>query len=338
MQHPALPLIDDALFIDNSSLERFTTCPRSAEYYICNKRESSEDRVALGFGKRIHTILETRYKFHPNVVPPRLSADVGGAEVGTGARMFAAAQAAFADFLPPTEEEYRNFSTATDLITAYNNHYPIEAFEVLQLPSGLPAIEVPFAVPLGEITVNSPMWVRSPKGEVAEKQVGTIKIIWTGKIDLIYRREGRIYIMDHKTTSMMGPNYFKEFDLSSQVYGYLWAAAKLLNQPIAGFIVNALAVRKQTKTGKRFEFERYPIPGDDFLVAEWIEDTLHIISDFIEMAKRAYFPKHTKWCVGKYGLCPYIQVCQLPEHSKETILMSGNFKTVEWDPLNPNAP
>lgn len=338
MLNPALPLIDDALFIDNSSLEKFTTCPRSAEHYICHKRESSDERVALGFGKRIHTILESRYRFHPNVIAPRSEQGLGETEIGTGPRMFAAASAAFSDFTPEGEGEYRNFSTAVDLISAYNDHYPIEAFEVLQLPNGLPAIEVPFAVPLGEITVNSDMWVRSPTGEVSKNFVGTIKIIWTGKIDLIYRREGRIYIMDHKTTSMMGPNYFKEFDLSSQVYGYLWASAKLLNQPIAGFVVNALAIRKQTKTGKRFEFERYPVPGDDFLVAEWVNDTLHIVSDFIEMAKREYFPKHTKWCVGKYGLCPYVQVCSLPDHSKEVILMSGNFKRVEWDPLNPNSP
>jgi hypothetical protein len=335
MKH-AIPLIDDALFIDNSTLERFTTCPRSAQYYVCAKRESSDEKVALGFGKRIHTILEERYRFHPNVIPADLPR-TETSEIGTGMRMVATATAAFADWTVG-EEEYRNYSTAVDLITAYNNHYPVEAFEVLTLPNGRPAVEVPFAVPIGEVAIDADMWVRNPDGSVVNRYVGTIKVVWTGKIDLIYRRESRIYIMDHKTTSMMGPSYFKEFDLSSQVYGYLWAASKLLNQPIAGFIVNALAVRKQTPKGKRFEFERYPVPADDALIAEFVEDVLHDVSDFIEMCKREYLPKHTKWCVGKYGACPYTQVCALPPHSREIILMSGNFKTVEWDPLNPNSP
>ena len=332
-----IPLIDDALFIDNSSLERFTTCPRSAEYYICRKRESSDERVALGFGKRIHRMLEARYEFHPNVIPaefPRTDTS----EVGTGQRMLARAQQVFADW-SVGEEEHRNFSTAVDLITSYNAHYPIEAFEVLRLPNGKPAIEVPFAVPIGELEVNRELLVRNPDGTITLRYVGTIKVMWTGKIDLIYKREGRIYIMDHKTTSMMGPSYFREFDLSSQVCGYLWAVSKLLgNVAVAGFIVNALAIRKQTKTGKRFEFERYPVPADDSLIAEFVEDVLHDVSDLIEFASRGYFPKHTKWCVGKYGPCQYAQISSLPPHSRELMLMSGNFKTVEWDPLNPDAP
>lgn len=334
--HP-LPLIDDALFIDNSSLEKFTTCPRSAQYYICSKRESSDERIALGFGKRIHTILEARYKHNVNVIQAGPD-DIPGItpEIGTSARMFATAQAAFADFSAP-EEEFRNFSTAIDLITAYNAYHPIEAFEVVKLPDGRPAIEVPFAVPLGEIEVKHELLVRAPDGTVSSKYIDKLKIIHTGKIDMLFRREGRIYIMDHKTTSMMGPGYFKEFDLSSQVMAYIWAASTLLGQPVSGFVVNALAVRKQTKTGKRFEFERYPIPADQDLVNEWVEDTLYICSDMVEMAKRGYFPKHTKWCVGKYGTCPYAQVCILPRHSRETMLMSGNFKRVEWDPLNPNS-
>jgi hypothetical protein len=330
----ALPLIDDALFIDNSSLERFTTCPRSAEYYICNKRESSDSRIALSFGKAIHTILEARYKHNSNVV----TRVPGISDHDTSELMLAAAKGAFADWPFDDPEEYRNFSTAVTFIEKYNAHYPMEGFEIVKLPDGRPAIEVPFAVPLGELDINGDLTVRNPDGTIITKHFDKLKVVWTGRIDLIYRREGRIYIMDHKSTSMMGPQYFKEFDLSSQVYGYLWAASTLLNQPVAGFIVNALAFRKPTPKGKPYEFSRYPVPADDSLIQEWQQDTMFILSDFVEMAKRGYFPKHTKWCVGKYGVCSYAPICGLPPHQRQIMLGSGNYKTVQWNPLDNTSP
>lgn len=331
----ALPLIDDALFIDNSSLERFTTCPRSAQYYICNKRESSDERIALSFGKAIHKILEARYKHNPNVV----TKVPGISEHDTNEIMLAAARDAFADWKNDDAEEFRNFSTAVTFIEKYNSHYPMEGFEVLRLPDGNPAIEVPFAVPLGELEINGPLLVRNPAGDIAEKEFSTLKIIWTGRIDLIIKREGNIFLMDHKTTSMMGPQYFKEFDLSSQVYGYVWAASKLLNTRISGFLVNALAFRKPTPKGKPYEFQRYPVSVDTSLVSEWVDDCLHIVSDFIEQARRGYMPKHTKWCVGKYGPCPYIPICSLPpQGGREIMLSSGNYKDVLWNPLDNTSP
>ena len=333
--HP-LPLIDDALFIDNSSLERFTTCPRSAQYYICNKRESSDERIALSFGKAIHKILEARYKHNPNVV----TKIPGVTSVSTEELMLSAAKDAFATWSDENPEEFRNFSTAVTFIEKYNTHYPMEGFEILQLPSGGPAIEVPFAVPLGALQIDGDLAVRSPDGTVAVRHFDTLKIVWTGRIDLIIIKRGdSIFLVDHKTTSMMGPQYFKEFDLSSQVYGYLWAASRLLGKPIAGFLVNAMAFRKPTPKGKPYEFQRYPVPADDGLVAEWAVDTMHIVSDFVEMAKRGYMPKHTKWCVGKYGLCPYVPICGLPpSQSRELLLMSGNYKTVQWNPLDNTSP
>jgi hypothetical protein len=330
-----LPLIDDALFLDNSSLERFTTCPRSAEYYICNKRESSDERIALAFGKAIHKILEARYRHNPNVV----TKVPGISTTDTNDIMLAAARDAFADWKNEDPEEFRNFSTAVTFIEKYNTHYPMEGFEILRLPDGSPAIEVPFAVPLGSLTIDGEIPVRLPTGEVTSRHLSTLKIIWTGRIDMIVKRGDAIFLVDHKTTSMMGPQYFKEFDLSSQVYGYIWAASTLLGKPVSGFLVNALAFRKPTPKGKPFEFQRYPVPADIGLVGEWVNDTLHIVSDFVEMAKRGYFPKHTKWCVGKYGPCPYSPICSLPPSpSRELLLNSGNYKAVQWNPLDNTSP
>lgn len=301
-----LPLIDDALFIDNSSLERFTTCPRSAQYYIEKKREGIEEREGLGFGKRIHQILEARYMLHPNVLDPE-----------TGNAMRSTAERVFADWVPG-DGSFRTLSTAMGFIDAYNATYPVEAFHTLDLPNGRKGVEVPFAIPLCSLDVEG----------------HPIKVIWTGRIDLIYKREERVYIMDHKTTSMMGPTYFKEFELSSQVFGYVWAVQKLLGVTIDGFCVNALAFRKPTKTGKALELLRHIVPIDQSLVAEWEHDTQTIIGDLVNNAVRNDWPKHTKWCVGKYGVCEYAAICGLPTNQRDVLLQSNMFRDVTWSPLS----
>lgn len=308
-----LPLVDDALFIDNSSLERFTTCPRSAFYYISKRREGAEDREALGFGKRIHEILDARYRFHPNVIPDEAS--TGITVPGTTTRMVQRADAVFSDWTPE-EGSFRTYATALNFIAEYNAMYPVEAFSVAVLPDGRPGVEIPFALPLCTLEADR-----------------VIKVVWTGRVDLLYKREDRYYIMDHKTTSVLGPTYFKDFELSSQVFGYVWAMQKLLGCVIDGFCVNALAFRKPTKTGKSLELLRHIVPIDQALVEEWEHDTQTIVSDLVNMSQRSDWPKHTKWCVGKYGVCEYAPICALPPANREVLLHSGAYRDVTWSPL-----
>ena len=318
--HP-LPLVGNALLLDNSSMEKQTTCPRSAQYYICDRRESTDERTALTFGGIIHKALECRYQDLSKPPSEVLSA------------MLASNAVEFEKWQAP-EDDYRNYSMACQVCEEYLQHYPIEEFTVLRKPDGSPAVEVPFAVPLGELSIGGELLVFRPGEAPHLEHFDKLPVVWTGRIDVLYESQGRVYIMDHKTTSMMGPSYFKEFELSSQVYGYVWAASKLLNRSDYGFCVNALAIRKATKTGKGNEYIRNIVSLDQSLLEEWLVDTLHIVSDFVEMARREYFPKHTKWCVGKYGVCPYMTICSLPTAQREVMLMSSLFKTVEWSPLN----
>ncbi len=134
---------------------------------------------------------------------------------------------------------------------------------------------------------------------------------------------------------MMGPSYFREFDLSSQIKGYGWAVRETLGQTLEGFIVNALGIRRPTKTGKAFEFQRYTVRFTDVDLNEWKEDTLHVISTFLAHCAEGYLPRHTKWCVAKYGECQYYNVCVLPSEHRATMLASGDYKDVTWNPLNP---
>lgn len=305
-------------FIDNSSTERFDTCARSAELYLSKRKEGNTDKPALAFGKIIHKCLEHRYR-----------------NLGVGTQslvhdLIDIAQREFSKYTPP-DGDYRNFAMAVDTIRHYADTYPFEPFELATLDDR-PAVEIPFAVPLCSINIDHPMAMWDGD-TVVTRHITTIHVVWKGKIDMAVRLNSKLYGLDHKTTSMMGPSYFNDFILSGQIYGYSWALEKLLGELPYGFLINALGIRAPTKTGKKLEFTRYTVLIQQELIDEWYTDTTHKLADFFEMARRGYFPKQTKWCAGKYGMCEYHSVCTLTGPIRDTMLGTNLFKPVTWDPL-----
>lgn len=315
-----LPLIDgDTLLIDNSSLERFSTCPRSAEYALCRQLKPTGEKSALKFGGIIHKLLELRYRagesmYAQSPTVEKAMLELADEEFNGKTTIQPDGTLVETPGWSPPEDDFRTYSTAIGFIKRYGEDYPFEPFDIVKFPDGKPFIEVPFALPLGI--------------------VGNVKVIWTGRIDLAYMSNGALYGMDHKTTSVMGPSYFSTFEISHQLYGYAWALEQILGTQVAGFVINALGIRRPTPKGKPFEFTRQLIPIQRGLLAEWKTDCLHLVADYIEMARRGYYPKATAWCVGKFGECPFKKVCTLDSaDQREVMLSSGEFEKNTWSPL-----
>lgn len=327
MNTPVLHLTDGALHIDNSSLERGTTCPRSFLYNFALKRQKAGPRPALDFGRIIHKALEVRYRnasHRPLAQIEATQLQILGQE--------------FETYIPP-EDDYRTYQLACEAIMAYNARYPVEDFEPAFDPQGQPLVETSFAVPLGFVVLDlkdgQSLTIQNNTQEpevVSGPCQLTIPVVWTGRIDLAYRREGRLYLMDHKTTSMMGPTFYQDFDLSHATHGYCFALERITGTPVSGYVINALGIRKPTRTGKGLEFERKSVFVQPELLEEWQQDTLEIVRTLLSYFVEGYFPKHTKWCVGKYGACEYFDVCTMPPASRDIILSSGNYKDVTWTP------
>ena len=327
-----LPLVDGhTLLIDNSSLEQFTTCPRAALYSVCRRRRTSAERVPLHFGGIMHKCLDVRYRTAP--APYEQSTVVESAMIATAGEEFV--------LWTPPEDEFRNYDRMVDLIHRYGQQYSFEPFNILAFPDGRPFIETPFAVPLGRIEVNADLLVQDlilqddiyvRSGPPTLRTVPFINILWTGRIDMAYSYSGGNYIMDHKSSSIA--TNMAEFEIAHQFYGYVWATEQILGQPINGIVINRIVVRKPTRTGEPFSFERKLISVQRGLVDEWVTDCLHIVADFVEMVRRSYMPKHTAWCVGKFGTCQFHQVCSLDSNDQREILLgSGEYEDNTWTPL-----
>jgi hypothetical protein len=243
--------------------------------------------------------------------------------------------------LPPSEGEWRNYNTFEAAIVGYVKRYPSEPFSVLEF-NGEKLVERAFEEHIGEIEVNAELAYEEGQlvaradmtAEPKKVFVRKLHIVWTGVIDLVTEQNGRLAIMDHKTSSIVGPSYYEQFQLSQQFIGYTRVASKLLDQRVDGALLNVIIGRKPTPSGKSLEFARQYYHYADHKLAEWQDDVLTLIADFVDRLKLGYFPKKTLWCTGKFGQCPYLSVCQLEPALRPELLFSDAFTNNTWNPLH----
>lgn len=353
------------LVIDNSSLEVFTTCPRSAFYKLVLRREAHARNAALTFGGAIHEGLE---KFLVRQYWEGLQSNPGADEVENQAIL------RFFTENPAPLDEYRTVTNALAVLAAYREraNMPDYSWEIQSDSSG-PIIERAFELPLGVVEVSDyiPMpWFNRDKNQILwlnevydehiksctyigagkpfEPFVSHIHIAWSGRIDAIARcgNPNTIRVVDHKTTSIMGDSFLQDFQISNQVLGYVWAARQLWpDLDVSAFCLNAIHFKKPTGTGAitapgprggpaALNFIRGYYEYSPARLDQWAENCLSIVSDFIHCLVRDFHPMHTKWCFGKYGRCQYHDVCVQDDPAvRQNMIMSDMFKGVTWNPV-----
>jgi hypothetical protein len=316
-------LVDNTLFIDNSRLEQFTTCPRQAQYAVIDRMTSSATKQALSFGEAMHLALELRYKL---IGHGPVTADLTSRQDWLLEEYF--------KVKPCPLEDHRNLGYGTQMMRDYNKFYPREDFTLLE-PMSLPID--PNLSSLTRPAGSGPYVVEQPFS-VYLGEVNGVKVVWTGRMDLPLEKDGNLYVMDHKTSSMGGDYFFQEFFNSSQLLGYCYATQKVLKRPVKGAIINAMFTRKITATGQGIGFQRAVIPFDQDRITEWQFNTLSVVGNFLQMVKDGFLPMHTKWCVHKYGRCQYWDVCTLSAEARDMMLNKTNaYIPDDWSPLRDRA-
>jgi hypothetical protein len=293
-----------SLFVDNSFIELITACPWKGFASGVLRRRLSSEQPALRFGGHIHAALAYRYRME--AFGKQWSEDIQTRILST---RFGAT--------PCETEDWRNLENAQAVIHAYNEKYLLETFDIQTGgPHNLPMVERPFACVAGEV-----------RGR---------KIIYTGRIDLLIRDGQQCFVVDHKTTSMLGDSYWKDLQMSEQQRGYCWAMREVTGEEPTGYLMNILACRKPTKTGKAIEFARQrfftKVPPDQ--LDEWHANMLDQVDMFLYHYERGCFPRyHSGHCVHKYGECQFYKVCELPPASRDAALASSAYTDNTWTPL-----
>lgn len=151
----------------------------------------------------------------------------------------------------------------------------------------------------------------------------TSTLTYTGRIDLLGEDEFGFFGCDHKT-SVYAPKA-KDYLLSPQFLGYLWALDQVTGKQIKRFMLNGFQITKTKKPED--SFFRFILNYSSWKKENWKAQVITLMQEIKN--KGGFFPNYFS-CIGKYGACQFYEACCLP-NPEDFILNSGLFeKRGEW--------
>lgn len=196
------------------------------------------------------------------------------------------------------------------ILTSYDKQYKDQPWELVKS-------ELTFSIPL------------SPKMD------------FVGRIDKIIKWNNCMWVVDHKTTSLLGASYFNMAEPNMQFVGYAYAAKKL-GYDIRGVIVDAILVAKgllpsDATTGTRKNpnltpFARYDVYYKQEHFDEWVSNVTHTREDIraCDEGVGAWYPNFE--ACTHFGECMYRRVCKEDIEIRKRIL-EMDYEIDMWDPL-----
>jgi hypothetical protein len=274
---------------DNSQLQTYKDCSeRYRLRYIegLKKIEEDHDEHDRNFGKAIHAGLEAYYK-----------------KEGLNK-----AKEAFSREYPvqlSQDDLAKTEANGLLLLEAYAKHYQEEdkSLEIL-------SIEVKDSFCLSSPSLTSP---DREAHKVRFAPLRSSSIDFLVKIDMVVRKQGCIYWVDHKTTGKtFNWSYWSRFEPNSQVTAYT-AYCQAKYGECSGGIINAIRfghrqrAYKGEAAGFYYEFQRQLFNRNSEQIKAWKQDTLRWIES-LETAK-AGGAEVWKKNEGQCGYCSYKPIC-----------------------------
>ena len=307
--------------IDNFALTMYQTCPSKYDLRINQGWTPMRRSGALGFGGAIHEGLAAWHR-------------------GEGlAKALYAIEASWPQNGPV--DDFRTKEKCLTVMMEYARKYPSETFKVVQGPSG-PLIEVPFTLDTG---MYLPCKLSFIKERIAEFGVAGScpgipleddmcnvcggrcePIEYGGIFDGVVEFSGSVYVLEHKSTSMLGSTYFRQFKPNNQVTGYAWAAAQMSGLPVGGAIINAIGVYKSGAT----KFERNITSRFPEEIIEWLDNVYMVCVQLKTSQLTNHWSKSTNACT-LYGMCEYHSVHELGRENERQKLLEQQYIKEHWD-------
>ena len=203
-------------------------------------------------------------------------------------------------------DELRTVENGLKMLEWYGKVYRHEPFKVLGKP------ELGFVFPLGDI-------------------------LWGGRMDLPVLWNGDLWIVEHKTTSILRGNYFNQFELDKQVTGYIMGAEAFLGKKCYGCLINAMQpwkeLKRPTYKSKKPEehFVRCPVTRSKALKERFTLNVNRIVRDILwcEENNEFYEAEKKDICFNYNYNCPYLDLCKYGEDER---LVEKEYTVVKWEP------
>lgn len=322
---PPLPLVKDnvlapngALIFDNSTLE-LLRCPRLLEYKWLRKRELVANKAGRNFGSTLHNGWAERYaRCLANAPKPD---DV--IAINESMRKWLEEN-------PQPSEDFRNFDHACKVMMEYNANYGNEPFRVLTNPkTNKPLVEASFCLDF-------------------DFEIDGHPVYYSGKIDTGIEDSNGVWSFDHKSAFQFGDTFTKQMQRDGGQMGYFWALWQVLGARPAGYVIDAVRIRKPSRSKAAeyggtsgapvdaSDFQRIPfaVPTDQE-VETWKSDVRALITLAVGFHKAGHFPEYRWQCVGKYGPCDMYECCSCPPDQRDGILYHTTlYEESTWSPLH----
>lgn len=298
--------------IDNFALTMHQTCPAKFDLRIQQNWSTRKRSGALGFGGCFHEGLKRWYRGEG------LDAALGAIEETWPQEM--------------PVDDWRTKTKCLVTMEQYAKAYPHEPFTVLGIESGNPMVEVSFTLDTGlhlSCFKCGPMAARLDVEGIeccAQCLEPLEPIEYGGIFDTLVNASGQIYVLEHKSTSVLGAYYFQQFKPNNQITGYTWAGSELTGKPVRGAIINAIGVYKSQAT----KFERSPTTRNAADISQWLRDVQAVCEEIQQHRRTGYFPRRTAAC-QLYGSCEFHSVHVLSSETEQLKRLQNDYIREEWN-------
>lgn len=145
-------------------------------------------------------------------------------------------------------------------------------------------------------------------------------VFLVGTLDRVIVYADALWIQDQKTTGgSLGPHYFEDWNLATQMFNYSFAGQMIFGESISGVMIDAMQI------GANFSrFARQPIYKTRGQLDEWYDEAMQHIADARRATRERAFPRRLSSCTN-YGGCAFASICSRPREVRENFLKS-NFE------------
>lgn len=298
--------------INSSSLGVIQECMRKAKYSLHEGWRGETESPATVYGSAIHKALEVFYLGNP--VERKLPSlddmermSYGHHILGEDSDLLLRATRAFINRAHPLAqlpaEDRRSLQTGTWLLHNYFSTYLNDPY-VAYIDGQGPFVERGFTFRLFD------------SAKLAIDVFGTIDLVVQNS------QTGAVLVCDHKTTSMLGENFFSRLKPNHQYTCYLMGAQRVFGLTTNEFVVNAIETKAKPKTsrGSGPSFPRQITTRDEGDFAEFTEVMLDATERYLSALDRGVWPMGNVNACSMYSGCTYQSVCSVPEAMRQNVL------------------
>jgi PD-(D/E)XK nuclease superfamily len=281
-----------------SMMKTFGTCARLAWFeYELGLLPEDADTGALDCGTLIHTGLAKWYG------EPATTKKKDKLEMAVEAIKKQYYESGLNRALPEVAGKYerRALDVVLGVFVEYIKHYLDERMVICKDASGKHLTEINFA------------WRLTLPGDTAEEVER--RPILRGVIDGIYEWNGVIYVVDHKTTSLLDQGALAKLRVSDQLTTYIWGIREILQLDIRNAMVNVIGLFKKVEPDRHFV--RITTQRNSAAIAAWKVSTLRKWQRYLYNREHGLWDRETEACGQFRRPCGFIDPCEGHEGAED---------------------